>query len=267
MFPSTLLRAAAAAVLATLPLLYSAVSAHAAGPIWLDTPLVRWNGPDAGVPRPPVQTNTRTGAPLDVQAMCRRQQRGPANEAEKQVAAAGWWLESYWPAAQWSDVTVVVANGWYDGMCRPWAYQAFAFVGDRFAGTLSPVTMNSRFDGMLDGTPTIRPGAIIDATFTRYADSDALCCPSLPKVAVQYELTAVGGGRVFTPTAARLVPLPELRPTPVGPAVPARLPNTGDDLTLVALAALLAGIASVVAGVRNMRPAPRPIPVRDRSGR
>ncbi len=243
-------------------LILGSLTAQAAGPIWLDLPLVRWNGPDAGIPRPPLQTNTRTGAPLDVQAICRRQERPPVNEAEQQVVAAGWWLQSYWPSAQRSDVTVVVANGWYDGMCRPWAYQAFTFAGGRFAGTLSPVTMDSRFDGMLDSVPTIRPGAIIDATFTRYADGDPLCCPSPPKVAVQYELTAVGGGRIFTPTAARQLPLPAT--TPAIPPAPGRLPNTGDDLTLMALAAMAAGLASVATGRRGMKPALRPIPVRDR---
>ena len=32
-------------------------------------------------------------------------------------------------------------------MCRPWSYQVFVFVGERFAGTLSPVLMDARTDG------------------------------------------------------------------------------------------------------------------------
>jgi LPXTG-motif cell wall-anchored protein len=240
---------AAALALAVVGAAAAAAPAWAAGPIWLDAPLQRWSGPASGVPKPPVQTNTRTGAPLDigqaVRAICRQQERGPLVEEEKQVSAAGWYLESYWPPVQAADVTVVTAVSWYDGMCRPWAYQALMFVGGRFAGTVSPVTMNSRFDGMLDRPPVIAPGPVVEATFTRYAERDALCCPSLPKVLVRYELTAVGAGRVFAPTSAAVLPLP--------PQTPARLPSTGDSLDTWALTLMAAGMAAATVGYRLRR--------------
>ena len=225
---------------------------------WLDTPLVRWNGPHQGVPLPPAQTDSRTGRPLtverDVQAMCLRQERAPVTEEEKQVVAAGWRLQGYWPTVQQADITVVTALSWYDGMCRPWAYQAFAFVGGRFAGTLSPVVMNSRLDGTLADTVTLQPGGVIEATFTRYADSDPLCCPSLPKVWVRYDLVAEAGGRFFTPTATRQLPVAVAAPTtpPPGiapPSVPSRLPNTGESAGKSAGAGLAIGLLSVLAGL------------------
>lgn len=229
--------------------------AAAAG--WLDTPLVRWNGPHQGVPQPPVQTNTRTGQPLDitaaVPASCLRQERGPASEEEKQVVSAGWRLQSYWPSVQQADITVVTALSWYDGMCRPWAYQAFAFAGGRFAGTLSPVVMNSRFDGTLFEGPLVHGGAI-EATFTRYADTDPLCCPSLPRVWVRYELVAEAGQRYFTPTSTRSLPLSVETPAvPVQPSVPSRLPNTGDIAGDAAALGLVLGLLSVAGAVGDRR--------------
>jgi len=188
---------------------------------WLDAPLVRWNGPHQGVPQPPVQTNTRTGQPLNpadaFPSACFLQGRAPVTEEEKLVAGAGWLLRTYWPTLQWADVTVITAPSWFDGMCRPAAYQPFTFVGGRFTGTLSPEPMTSRLDGSLFGGHELKPGPVIEASFLRYADTDPLCCPSLPRVELRYELVGVEGRRVFTPTAARQVALPEAGGTKASP--------------------------------------------------
>lgn len=235
-----------AMVLAGVPIGFAA----AADPLWLDLPLQGWNHP-GGVPPAPSRPN-----PVPIPA-CSQQERGPANEPEKQVTAAGWRLESYWPSRQADDVTVVMATAAYDGMCRPLAYQALAFVGERFTGTLSPTLMNSREDGALSEAPTVRQGAVIEARFIRYAATDPLCCPSLGHTAVRYELASVGGGSVFIPTAVTRIPPAATSPAPEAPParpVPSALPNTGDLLGWPAAVAWLAtGLAGVTAGRRLRR--------------
>jgi heat shock protein HslJ len=64
-----------------------------------------------------------------------------------------------------------------DGMCRPVGHQAFVYQDGRYAGTLSPVAMYSRTDGSLTNIKVTTSTTIL-AEFTRYTDSDALCCPS-----------------------------------------------------------------------------------------
>ncbi|MFT3743381.1 MAG: LppP/LprE family lipoprotein [Pyrinomonadaceae bacterium] len=75
------------------------------------------------------------------------------------------------------QVTVVNGMAGADGMCRPSLYNTFVFVGGRFAGTLSPTTMESRSDGSLSRA-TLNSPENITAEFSRYRSSDALCCPS-----------------------------------------------------------------------------------------
>src|ERR1051325_9169879 len=89
----------------------------------------------------------------DPRGICPRQERPPTTPDEQQLAAQGWKLESYWPARQQGDVVLLLALSSYDGMCRPWGFNAFVFAGGRFAGTLSPQPMNSRADGVLASQP------------------------------------------------------------------------------------------------------------------
>ena len=72
----------------------------------------------------------------------------------------------------------MVATSDYDGMCRDFGYNGFAFVGGRFAGTIAPQPMASRFDGALFEPPTLAAGRRLTASFIRYAPTDPLCCPS-----------------------------------------------------------------------------------------
>ena len=65
----------------------------------------------------------------------------------------------------------------YDGMCRPFGFQVFVFIDGVFAGTVSPLIMNSRTNGAMSRLALVgRDQVIVD--FSRYADDDPLCCPS-----------------------------------------------------------------------------------------
>ena len=160
---------------------------------WLDGPAQGWNTPGAAVPAAPKENQGQ------IQAMCTARERAAAGPEERQVATAGWRLQDFWPAARQGSVTVLLASDSYDGMCRPLGFNAFAFMDGRFAGTLSPVAMNSRFDGALTSAPTLPPGGRVQAEFTRYAATDPLCCPSLPKTAVTYRFEAEAAGPVLVP--------------------------------------------------------------------
>lgn len=139
---------------------------------WLDRSLPNWNRQGNDLPQLP--RPVREGeSPLA--SRCREQVRLPAVAAERAVVQLGWTL--YGSAQIFANVRVFTAMAGVDGMCRPLGYQAFVYLEGRYAGTLSPVPMNSRTDGALT---TIR---LVSATrifgeFTRYRDSDPLCCPS-----------------------------------------------------------------------------------------
>jgi hypothetical protein len=154
--------------------------ANAAGG-WLDGAPSQWNRAGAAIPAPPPPEQSN----LD---RCNKDVRGAAGPEETQVAAAGWRLEGYWPTARAGDLALVTATAGYDGMCRPWGFQVFAFAGGRFAGTISPEPMSSREDGVLFGTPTPAADGRVTAQFTRYKPSDPLCCPTGGKSLVAYQL-------------------------------------------------------------------------------
>jgi LppP/LprE lipoprotein len=139
---------------------------------WLDRPLLNWNRQGNELPQLP--RPVREGE-SSLDSRCREQVRLPAVAAERAVVQLGWTL--YGPAQIFANVRVFTAMAGVDGMCRPLGYQAFVYMEGRYAGTLSPVPMNSRNDGALT---TIR---LVSATrifgeFIRYRDSDPLCCPS-----------------------------------------------------------------------------------------
>lgn len=64
-----------------------------------------------------------------------------------------------------------------DGMCRPLGYQGFVFLGEQFAGTLSPQPMNSRTDGDISRI-FLTNSSRLWVEYKRYNSSDPLCCPS-----------------------------------------------------------------------------------------
>lgn len=136
---------------------------------WLDRSLNNnWNNGNGVVPNAP-----RTLAPID--ARCQSQVRQPDSMADRAVTRAGWSL--FGAAQTFGQVTMVNGMAGADGMCRPLQYNTFVFVNNRFAGTLSPTTMDSRSDSSMS-TASLNSMDSITAEFSRYGSNDALCCPS-----------------------------------------------------------------------------------------
>lgn len=137
---------------------------------WLDQePPAAWNLPGASVPAAPA---SGAGA---VNPECGRAPVVAQSAEERAVRTAGWYLLG---AEQRVGSTVVVGGGsGYDGMCRPLGYQYFVFVGGVFAGTVSPVVMDSRSDGAAN-LVTVGDDGAVTVQFARYTEQDALCCPS-----------------------------------------------------------------------------------------
>ncbi len=170
---------------------------------WLHVPLSAWNAAGASVAKAPT---VETGSP----ATCAAQERPAATAEDSQLTSAEWRLLQPWPLRRVSvsdgtssvSVALVMASAGYDGMCRPWEFNAFVFVDTQYAGTLSPVAMDSRSDGVLSGQPAVLRGGRLEATFTRYAPSDPLCCPSRGTTRVSYQLTRQPAGWVVLSEAA-----------------------------------------------------------------
>jgi heat shock protein HslJ len=140
------------------------------------------------------------------------------------VAAAGWQL---FGAAQRHGATeVVLGQSGVDGMCRPLGYQAFVFVDDRYAGSLSPHPMDARTDGAAQ-IPSLLASDRIAAVFSRYAGSDPLCCPSR-LTTVDFRIETGARGPVLILADAHTGPSPSAvasPPPPVAPAPPAASPS------------------------------------------
>ena len=164
---------------------------------WLDAALAPWNQAGAAVPTAPPPKGT---APRDPR--CASSVREPETAVERDVVAAGWSL--YSPARVKGRTTVLLADAAVDGMCRPWDYQAFVFVEDDFAGTLSPTLMDSRTDGALSEVRLLSTNSI-EVTFLRYTAADPLCCPSR-LTTVRYRIERRGQLPVVVPVSARSRP-------------------------------------------------------------
>jgi hypothetical protein len=169
---------------------------------WLDTALARWNQAGAALPTAPPPKGTPPGDPR-----CASFVREPATAAERDVVAAGWSL--YGPARVKGSTTVLLADAAVDGMCRPWDYQAFVFVKDDFAGTLSPAPMDSRTDGALSEVRLLSPTSI-EVTFLRYVSTDPLCCPSR-LTTVRYRIEQRGKVPLVVPLSVQSKPSGERR--------------------------------------------------------
>jgi len=146
---------------------------------WLDRPVNNWNTGSGVVPSAP-----RTFAPID--SRCQSQIRQPDSIADRTVTRAGWSL--FGAAQTYGQVIVINGMAGADGMCRPSLYNAFVFVNNRFAGTLSPTAMEARSDGSMSSA-RLNGVANITAEFTRYSSNDALCCPSQTSM-VTYSITS-----------------------------------------------------------------------------
>ena len=170
---------ASAACVAALVVLLSPISSWAA---WLDADApAAFNQRGAALPPAPgVQGND--------DPRCRESERPAETAEDRSVVAKGWRLfHSY--QAGW-DIKVIWALSGYDGMCRPWGYQAFVFASGVFAGTMSPKPMDARTDASLFSVQllsrVVGPDPLV-ATFERYAESDPLGGPSRRTV-VRYRI-------------------------------------------------------------------------------
>jgi hypothetical protein len=156
---------------------------------WLDAPPKTWNTAGAAIPK--AKPNP------DNASRCRREDaRHPTLPADRQVAAAGWTLMG--ATLVYNQTTVVSALSGYDGMCRPNGYQTFVFRNGKFAGTISPTSMDSRTDGAAS-PPRLVSEDMLTVQFLRYSESDALCCPSRT-TSVTYKLENAAGGALLVPT-------------------------------------------------------------------
>jgi hypothetical protein len=176
---------------------------------WLDSPISQWNTPGVQVPMAPPTTNP--------DPRCRTSERAATLPEETQLTARGWRLESFWPTTSSADIVLIRALAEYDGMCRPFEYNVFGFKGGTYAGTLSPVNMNSRTDGALFAGPIFLPGNLFTADYIRYANSDPLCCPSGGTTRVTYSIQLIRGPVVQVQQIGPRAPI----------QVPTQLPGTG----------------------------------------
>ena len=111
---------------------------------WLDRSLSNWNRDGKVLPELPEPATQSSPQP---ESRCREEVRQPTSAAERAVVRRGWKL--YGPVQSYETTMVFTALAGFDGMCRPLGYQAFVYSEGRYAGTLSPVPMNSRTDGSL----------------------------------------------------------------------------------------------------------------------
>jgi hypothetical protein len=172
-----------------LPALLSFAAAAQCQPAgaWLDsTVAVQWNRPGTVLPKVPADLQKEKELRP---AYCKAQERPAKSDEEQQVADAGWLLFASVEGA--GATTVVGGAATEDGMCRPDEYQYFVFEGARFAGTLSPRLMRARGDGSINRIRFFGPRKIV-ADFSRYTDTDPLCCPSRISAA-EYEVRQVSG--------------------------------------------------------------------------
>ncbi|MEM9120669.1 MAG: LppP/LprE family lipoprotein [Cyanobacteria bacterium P01_F01_bin.56] len=154
---------------------------------WLDT-ATNWNTPGADMPIAP-------NLEFSNLSECERSFRPPRLYEDALVEAAGWTLSG--PAYIFGDVTVITGMANADGMCRPFSYQVFVFADGDFAGTLSPVLMDSRTDGSLFNV-FLYSNDLLNASFNRYGPEDALCCASAESN-LFYEIEETTEGAVLVP--------------------------------------------------------------------
>jgi TM2 domain-containing membrane protein YozV len=164
---------------------------------WLDRPLAAWNKPGLGVSKAPSFDESRE---VTLKRCGLTLLRGTS--AERQLADAGWTpFHNFDQQLVRDELEIIGGMTGADGMCRPTGYNLFAFVGGRFAGSLSPVLMTSRLDGA-SGAVRIIARDTITVDFARYTSADALCCPSSHAV-VRYTIDRSGAQPVVVATERR----------------------------------------------------------------
>jgi len=147
---------------------------------WLDRPLVNWNKQATELPRPVASMDQP-----EIQTRCPNLLRQADNPFEHELVSAGWLL--YGALQSFGATKVVTAMSGVDNECRPLGYQAFVYLSDSYAGTLSPATMDSLTNGALT-TIRLTSANNISAEFARYTENDSPCCPRRMSY-VNYEIS------------------------------------------------------------------------------
>jgi hypothetical protein len=162
---------------------------------WPDRPLVGWTRPGEAVPR------AEPAAPPELATRCPPLE-APSSAAAQALTAAGWLPFYYFDRALVAgDVEILAGMTDGDPICRPMRYNLFVFVGGRFAGTLSPLPMNSRAD-LSSGMVRLLPDDAVSVEVTRYGPDDPPCCPS-SRDTVRFTIDRTQTAPVVRPTDVR----------------------------------------------------------------
>jgi hypothetical protein len=173
--------------------------AQTAKPTWLDRPMSNWNVPGRAMPRAVINQETIA----EIVKRCASLTMTRNTPAERAVADAGWLpFHMFERQIVQRDVEVIGGLAGADGMCRPVAFNVFVFVGGQLAGALAPSEMASRTDGSIGGGIRLSDSDIVSADFARYAESDALCCPS-DRVTVRYRIDRTATPPVLVPAGVQ----------------------------------------------------------------
>jgi len=149
---------------------------------WLDRPLEPWHRAGAAVP--PSGKQATSDAAIKT---CALGTPASATQADAAVARAGWVPFLHQDRATTrGDVEVIAGLTGVTTLCEPVGFNLFVFVGNRFAGTLSPGPMTAHHDGAI-GAVRLATDDRLTAEFERYAPGDSDCCPS-SRVRVTYRI-------------------------------------------------------------------------------
>jgi LppP/LprE lipoprotein len=186
-------------VFAGILFLGASVLARTPEPTWLDRPMSNWNAPGRAMPRAAI--NGETIAEIAKRCALLPVKRNTAGE--RIVADAGWLpFHMFDRQIVQRDVEILGGLAGADGMCRPVDFNVFVFVGGQLAGRLSPADMVSRTDASIAGGIRLADDDTIAAEFARYAEPDALCCPS-GRVTVRYRIDRKATPPVVVPVGVQ----------------------------------------------------------------
>jgi hypothetical protein len=171
--------------------------AHAQGS-WLDQPAGSDNWNYAGMPVPVAAVQPAEDRPPN----CGQDVRWAETYEDQVLEQHGWLLLGAYQAG-WGTKVVYGQSG-FDGMCRPTGYQGFVFVDGVFAGTVSPMPMDSRSDGAETDTHLFARDRLV-VRYNRYAASDPLCCPSASSTVI-FDIHETPDGPVTTPATITTSP-------------------------------------------------------------
>ena len=162
---------------------------------WLDRPLENWNAAARSLPAAPTGGEGRDQLVARCKVEAHRQ-----TPAEQALAAAGWIpLPHAGRPLVRDDIEILDGVAAMDRSCDPTEFNAFVFVGGRFAGTVSPVSMGVKRDGLAGPIRLVAADAIT-VDFARYRKTDPECCPSA-HVSVRFRIDRGGPSPLVLPVS------------------------------------------------------------------